>query len=149
MKRLTPTVCVSILAALVALCGTGFATGAIPPLAKRAYQADNAGKLAGLTLKGIQAKAQMQETGIVPAIAPYLHFQQGDYALGSKAEQDFTMSCANGGTAVGMGFHISYGYAPHYQLDSHASADGRSWTIRIENASDYYGGGVLFLACLS
>jgi hypothetical protein len=124
----SPALVVAVIALFVSLGGTAVAAGVVP-LAKRALNADNSGKLQKKTVAQIAALP-----GPASTIAGLVAKKTGTASLAADEGKDVTVAC-DSGRVISGGFTTS---GPVIAMDSYASGDN-TWTMYLWNLDEQKG----------
>ncbi len=152
-KRLSPALIVAIVALFVALGGTaGAVVTAAVPLAKRAFVADNAKKLNGVTANQLGSAAvavALRESPPGPraasSVAGLMTVKTSSTSLAPNGEGEFTISCDGGRKVAGGGFSSD---GAVLSFDSFPPSDS-AWTLYLVNASESASANVtLYATCI-
>lgn len=150
MKRIirlpSPAMTVALLALFVALSGTAVAAGVVP-LAKRAYTADNAGKLQGKSAAALVAQATALPSPASSA-AGLVSVKTVPWTVAAGGMTTVIGACDTGQRAVSAGWEDPGGWA--HEWDSRPVADATSWAMIITVSSQAPGtqSGSMHLVCL-
>ena len=136
----SPAFVLALVALFVALSGTAVAAGVVP-LARRALQADNAMRLAGMTPAQVAALP-----GPATSAAGLVAIKTAAFSLAPGAGSEVIVACDAGRKAVSGGFDST---GPVFNFDTRPMGNGAAWAMFLANPDEASAhSGTAYVVCL-